>query len=223
MRVALPTPGPQPRGLTLIELLVALMIVAGLFAMVVPSIQGMLGVRVKEESGKVAGAIRMLYDEAAMRGQICRLVFVMPESEEENGAYRAECTLDRARLSPEIQEVDEGALVVEEDPFADDSYIREEEELERTVKARAAWATFEGRELKTRNLPPGVRLSGFWTPRLGDVITVGEAYLYFLPMGETQAAYVWLVDPQDNFYTLTVSPLSGRVKVHAENLEVPDV
>ncbi|MDF1562210.1 MAG: prepilin-type N-terminal cleavage/methylation domain-containing protein [Deltaproteobacteria bacterium] len=223
MRRSPPTSAP-PRGLTLIELLVGLLIVAGLFALVVPAMESVLGVRVKEEAGRLAGAIRMIYDEAAMRGQTCRLVFVMPESVEHNGSYRIECTLDAARISPEIQDVDEGALVQEdEDPFADDSYVREEEELERRVKARAAWQAFAGRELQDRTLPPGVRLAGFWTPQLRDVVTVGEAYLYFLPLGETQAAYIWIQDSRENFYTLTVQPLTGRVKVFAENLEVPDV
>ncbi len=216
-------PASAPRGLTLIELLVALIIVAGLFALVAPAMQGAMGVYVKEEAGRLSGAIRMLYDEAAIRGTVCRMVFVMADGEEDGGAYRAECTDEHPRLDPEVQDVDEGALVQDdEDPFAEEGYLRPEEEVEARVKAKAAWQTFPGAAFKERTLPAHVRLVGFWTPRLRDVVTKGEAYLYFLPLGETQRAYIWLQDANDNFFTLTVEPLSGRVQVHAKNLEVPD-
>jgi len=210
----------KARGLTLIEIMVALLVVAGLFALVIPAVQGATGVRVKEEAGKMIGAIHLLYSEAAMRGEVCRLMFQLSDGTQ-NGGYRAECTEQNAQLEVEAQDVDDGEAVIDEDPFADDSQIRDDERLEATVKARAAYSAFEGRSFKAHSLPTGVRLTGFWTPLLRDVVTKGEVGLYFLPLGETQRAYLWLQDDSDNFFTLKVSPLTGSVKVFAENLEVP--
>jgi len=46
------------------------------------------------------------------------------------------------------------------------------------------------------------------------------AYLYFFPQGFTEKAHVY-VRQGDNVWTLAVSPLTGKVEIAGEALEVP--
>ena len=95
------------------------------------------------------------------------------------------------------------------------------DKLEAKIKKDAEWTQFAGKTLSPQRLPTGVRLAGVWTSHLRDQVTKGDAYLYFFPLGETQKAQIWLTDASDDVYTLTVQPLTGKVKVYDESLEVP--
>ena len=57
------------------------------------------------------------------------------------------------------------------------------------------------------------RSSTCYTPRQREPYTKGRAYLYFFPDGHTERAIVRLNDG-DDFYSLVVHPLTGRVEVH---------
>ena len=91
------------RGLTLIEIAIALVIAAVLFAAVVVSVGSITGSRARGAAGELAGTIRALYDTAALPGKTCRIVFELPpQKSEEPVRYRAECagkgvTTDRDR------------------------------------------------------------------------------------------------------------------------------
>ncbi|RMG19148.1 MAG: type II secretion system protein [Deltaproteobacteria bacterium] len=211
--------------MTLIEVLVGLLIVAGLLAMVVPAVTARAGVRVQEEAGRLAGSIRYLYNYAAIHGQTCRIAFSLAPSregsEESASAYRFECTEGNPRLKPEQTQVRDGRIEEEEEEPVDETQLSEEERFQRRIEAGPRWSELSGGLAKTVELPPGVSIRGIWTPQLSDVVSAGETWLYFFPIGETQRALIWIGDPYDNVYTLSVQPLTGRVRVFPEALEVP--
>lgn len=210
------------RGMTLIELMIALIIVGGLLALVVPSIQAVAGVNVKEAAGKLSGTIGYLYSHTAITGETCRIAFTFPEEEGESGKYAVECTEGSPRLSTEKIDVRDGAMDEgPRSPWEQNEPVRDDQKLEAQIKQAAQWTQFAGKNFKPQTLPAGVRLAGVWTGRLREAVTKGQAYLYFFPLGETQKARIWLADASDNFYTLTVAPLTGKVKVFNENLEIP--
>ena len=78
---------------------------------------------------------------------------------------------------------------------------------------------YTGEEIAPRELPSSVTLS-VWTRQQKTAVDSGVAYLYFFPQGYTEKAQVY-VRQGDNVWTLTVSPLTGKVNVVAEELEVP--
>ncbi len=205
-------PKAHNRGLTLIELLIALLVVSGLMMLVVPSVQSVTGMRVREESGRLSGAISYLYSHTAITGRTCRLVFSM--NEEEGDGWAPECTEDPPRLDADTLRVRRGVV---DQGFRDDDWharsTREDDSLERRVKERARWNQFSSRTVQPSRLSAGVIIGGVWTPRYSEVVTDGEAHLYFFPTGETQRALIYLVDPWDNTYTLDVQPLTGRVRI----------
>src|SRR5258707_9502565 len=81
------------RGLTLIELIIALAIVVVLFATVVTGVGAITGSRAKAAAGELGGVIRSLYDTAALTGRTCRLVLQIPDpsDDQSRAKYWAEC------------------------------------------------------------------------------------------------------------------------------------
>jgi general secretion pathway protein H len=67
----------------------------------------------------------------------------------------------------------------------------------------------------------GVTIDAVWTARLDQPVTQGRAYLYFYPEGRTERAIVHLSDAFDGVYSLVVHPLTGRVQIFAERIEIP--
>ena len=83
--------GRPHRGLTLIELLVALAVAASLFAALVLGLGALTGARARQAMGELGAAARSLYDTAALTGNTCRLVLLLPRDDSAEFSYRAEC------------------------------------------------------------------------------------------------------------------------------------
>ena len=223
------------RGLTLIEIMIALMIAAVLFSAVIMSVGAITGSKAKASAGELAGVIRSLYDTAALTGKTCRLVFELPGPKSEDAAkYRAECAAAGVTTSRDR----EGALRDENRSREDakrqgkderrnfrsgsgsQPSIQELMEQEQgRVEQAARFSEYTAEEVGPRELPGGVGVS-VWTRHQKTAVEQGVAYLYFFPQGYTEKAHVY-VRQGDNVWTLTVSPLTGKVSVVAEELEVP--
>ena len=87
------------------------------------------------------------------------------------------------------------------------------------VDEAAKYSNFSNEDVVERTLPSGVKLE-VWTAKQRQAAKSGIAYLYFFPQGYTERAQVW-VRQGTNTWTLTISPLTGKTKIHAEDLEVP--
>lgn len=221
-------------GLTLIELVVALGIVVVLFAAVVWGVGALTGARAKESSTELAGTIRALYDSAALSGRTCRLVFTLPQprDEETPTTWRAECAQGGATAGAKRDDELKEARAEKKDKVRDDDsrFKRldsddaptlqqlQEQEKERVEKA-AKYSNFSNDDVVEKTLPPNVKIE-VWTSKQKEPARSGVAYLYFFPQGYTERAQVW-VKQGDNVWTLTISPLTGKTKIFAEDLEVP--
>jgi general secretion pathway protein H len=225
------------RGLTLIEIMIALVIAAVLFSAVVMSVGALTGSRAKASAGELAGVIRSLYDTAALTGKTCRLVFEIPSPKSEDSAkYRAECAAAGITTSR-----DRDASLRDENTAREDEKRRGGKDERRNyrgsggsgqpsiqelmeqeqhrVEQAARFSEYTAEEVAPRELPGGVSVS-VWTRQQKTAVDQGVAYLYFFPQGYTEKAQVY-VRQGDNVWTLTVSPLTGKVAVVAEELEVP--
>lgn len=220
------------RGLTLIELTIALGIVVVLFAAVVFGVGALTGARAKESSTELAGTIRALYDTAALSGRTCRLVFTLPAPRDEETAvtWRAECAKGGATAAAKRDDELKEARAAKDKVKEDDRFRRldsddaptlqqlQEQEKNR-VEESAKFSDFSSEDVVERTLPSNVRLE-VWTQKQREAVKSGLAYLYFFPQGYTERAQVW-VKQGDNVWTLTISPLTGKTKIHNEDLEVP--
>lgn len=227
------------RGFTLIEMVVALAIIAVLFAAVIIGVGALTGAKAKESATELTGVIRSLYDTANLTGKTCRLVFELPSEKDDNGAvtYRAECaksglTAAKNRDEEQKEARSEGEQRKKKDRLddSDKRFTRSDsddapslQELMAREKARvddaAKFSTFTTEQIPARTLPDSVRV-WVWTRSLRAPTKSGPAYLYFFPQGFTDRAQVY-VRQGSNVWTLSVSPLTGKVATVAEELEVP--
>src|SRR5258708_38937627 len=86
----------RARGLTLIEISIALAIAALLVSISVPAISSITRAQLRQKSGQLSGGIRALYRQSASAGKSCRLALDLDKSE-----YQAECARGAVRLSGE--------------------------------------------------------------------------------------------------------------------------
>ncbi len=235
------TPRRPPRGMTLIEMSIGLGIAAVLFAAVTVSIGAVTGAKAKASASELAGVIRSLYDTAALSGKTCRLVFDLPNPKDEAGVtrYRAECAAgnvttsrdregqlrDEARaredakrgLSSSSRDTRRNYTSSTSDSGPTLSELMEQEEGR--VENAARYSEYTTEEITPRELPTDVKLS-VWTVHQREPTTQGTAYLYFFPQGFTEKAQVY-VSQGDNIWTLVLAPLTGKVRIEGEKLEVP--
>jgi general secretion pathway protein H len=232
----MPSRARTPRGLTLVELSVAIAIAAVLFAAVVVSVGAITGTKAKAAAGELSGVMRSLYDTAALTGKTCRLVFELPPERgpDTSVTYRAECATgsvtaraDRENALRDDNREREDALKRGPDRNRPKSTRRADEapSLEEVMSAekdrvdsQAKFADFTTPEIQGKRLQ-GVEIS-VWTAHQRDPVKHGLAYLYFFPQGFTERAQVWFKQGS-NVWTITVSSLTGKVKIVGENLEVP--
>ena len=221
----------------MIEMVVSLAIIAVLFAAVVLGVGALTGAKAKEATTELTGVIRSLYDTANLTGKTCRLVFELPEEKEEDNPvkYHAECAksaLTASKNRDEEQKDNSGERKKRKDKLADDDkrFRRSDSDEAPTVQQlmareknrveeQAKFSTFTDPQIPERTLPPTVRVA-VWTKSLREPTKHGVAYLYFFPQGFTERAQL-TVRQGSNVWTLSVSPLTGKVATAAEELEVP--
>ncbi|MCY1076386.1 pilus assembly FimT family protein [Archangium lansingense] len=228
----------QERGLTLIEVSIALGIAAVLFAAVTISLGAITGAKARASAAELAGVIRSLYDTAALSGKTCRIVFDLPDPKNEEGTtrYRAECAAGNVTTSRDREDMLKEESRAREDakrgqtrsdtrrnftrgsddlPGLDEILAQEEGRVENAAR----FSEYTAEEVRPRELPAGVTVS-VWTRHQREPAEKGVAYLYFFPQGFTEKAQVY-VRQGDNVWTLVVSPLTGKVEIAGEALEVP--
>ncbi|RYZ36486.1 MAG: prepilin-type N-terminal cleavage/methylation domain-containing protein [Myxococcaceae bacterium] len=226
-----------PRGLTLIEISIAIAIAAVLFAAVTVGIGALTGAKAKGSATELAGVIRSLYDSAALSGKTCRLVFVIPDPKREQPTkYHAECAAggittsrnrddalkkderDREQAARSGGGQDERKNYTRSDNSSPSAQELMEQEKTR-IESQSTFSAYTAEEISPRELPSGVAVS-VWTRQQREPVESGVAYLYFFPQGYTEKAMVFLRQG-DNAWTLDVSPLTGKVNIASEALEVP--
>lgn len=233
----------RERGLTLIELVVAMSILMLLVTLTVVSAEALTGAKAKSAASELSGTIRSLYDTASLTGRTCRLVFQLPGEREEGGAvtYSAECATGAVTTSRDRDEVLRQAREESgerergsdrdrrrrEDAEADRGRSRDGEpslqdlmavEKER-VESAARFQGFQDTQVKPRTFPSSVQLS-VWTRHQREPARNGAAYLYFFPQGFTEQAQI-TVRQGSNVWTISVAPLTGKTSVVDRELEVP--
>ena len=235
----------RERGLTLIELVVAMSIVTLLITLTVISADALTGAKAKSAASELAGTIRSLYDTASLTGKTCRLVFQLPSERDEDGeaVVSAECAQGAVTTSRDRDEVLRQARVdsdrLSKETDRDRERRREEEEEERgrrrgddernlqdlmaeekeRVESAARFQGFEDPQVKPHAFPSSVKVS-VWTRHQREPARSGVAYLYFFPQGFTEQAQVALRQG-NSVWTVTVAPLTGKTGVVDRELEVP--
>jgi len=228
------------RGFTLIELLVALVIVALITGGAVRGFRSLAKSDLRAGTAHLSGAIRYLFDRASTTGKYHRLVIDLNE-----GRYWAEVSDDKFYVPREAESIVDRRRREEEEAKQDEDDKRKADKRKESLgdssyeytgsfdpskievgdfqPKRARFGAFKETALKPVTLKKtSVKVSGVYTPRQTDEVVAGRAYIYFFPMGQTEAAIVHLTDPEgETTYSIVVHPLTGRTKIYNEYIKPP--
>ena len=201
----------RARGMTLLEIGIALAIVAGLIALAVPSISSVARVQLRQRAGQLAGGVRSLYGASAMAGRSCRLVMDLDAS-----AYWSECAQGAVRLAADGERARGGAREAsrEEELLATVAQrgdaISDEERTRAELARKSAFAPTN--DIPRTALGGSVRFAAVWISHQPERYLAGKAFLYFWPSGLTETASIQLAQG-DDVNTLLVEPLTGKVRI----------
>jgi len=208
--------------------MIGLVIVALITVVTVKGLHSLAKTDLRATATRMAGSIRYLFDRASTTGRVHRLVLDF-----DNGKYWAEVSDDQFILGPGKE--------TEESHKKEAEKIAKEEELKREAAEKEA--SFGSSQIPTRYMPKpfipkrakfdafretavkpvvlksGVVMADIYTPRLLKPLAEGKGYIYFFPMGMTEAAIIHLSDGKETFYSLIVHPLTGRVSVKNSYVE----
>lgn len=190
------------KGITLIELLVALAIVGVIFAIAATGLRNALDVELKSSSRHLSSLIRYLRTEAITKHRYNRLVLDLGEAK-----YSAEYSEQSFVISPAEEEI---AATPGQKKTA-------EEGGEKTD-----FQSTEGVLAEPARLGSGVFFKDASVSYLREKVVEGSVALYFFPDGYVTAAMINLRDTDDeDHYSIEVSPLSGKVTVEGQYRELP--
>jgi general secretion pathway protein H len=201
----------RARGMTLLEIGIALAIVAGLIALAVPTLSSVARVQLRQRTGQLAGGIRSLYGTSVVAGRSCRLVMDLDAN-----AYWSECAQGSVRLAAEGERSRSGArettrdeeLLATAGQRGDNLSDEERTRVELLRKSTFAPST----EIPKTALGASVRFADVWVSHQPERYVTGKAFLYFWPSGITENAAIHLAQG-DDVNTLLVSPLTGKVRI----------
>lgn len=219
--------GARRRGVTLVEILIVLAVVALVTGGVMAGTGQLAGARLKQSSTLIAGAVRVGYVRATATSKSVRLVFDLGTSEiwlEEADRPMLVTSNDRtatggaeAATEAEREAIEEGDRIVK-GPRIPKPEFHAVEETSLSV----------GGTKGKRKLPSGVRVRSVHTSHDAEPRTEGRAYLYFWPGGTTERAVVALdlqgARDTSQALSLVVAPLTGKVTVRSgvEELVTPE-
>jgi len=201
----------RARGMTLLEIGIALAIVAGLIALVVPSISNVARVQLRQKTGQLAGGIRSLYGASAVAGHSCRLVMDLDAQ-----AYWSECAERSVRLAAEGERARAGAREAtrEEELLATVAQrgdnISDEDRTRAELAGKSAFTA--SNDIPKTALGGSVRFAAVWVSHQPERYASGKAFLYFWPSGSTETASIQLAQG-DDVNTILVDSLTGKVRI----------
>jgi general secretion pathway protein H len=215
----------RSRGLTLIEVLIVMAIVALMMGAIVVGSGQLASSRMRHSSTMIAGAIRVGFSRSTATSKSIRLVMDFTENEiwlEEGDQPMLIQSKDltgtggaAAATVAEKQAIDEGARIIK-GPTAPRTTYKEIDPM-----GLAASAPGKGH----KPLERGIKFRQVQAQHDAEPRKEGRAYLYFWPGGQTERAAIQLKVGDDNeeknAITLVVAPLTGKVTVKEGAVELP--
>lgn len=214
-------------GMTLVEILIVLSLIALVSGAVVAGSGQMAGSRLRQTATMLTGAVRVAYTRATATSRSVRLVFDFEHQQ---------FWLEEAARPMLVKERDvtgtggaDPATEVERAALAEGERITAGPRVPKPAFQEVEAFGFAGNEGKKgkRSLARGVRFRAVQTPHDDTPRTEGRAYVYFWPGGRTERAAIQLVvgerDEDARTLTLMVSPLTGKVEIKEGPVELPKV
>ncbi|MBI3019080.1 MAG: prepilin-type N-terminal cleavage/methylation domain-containing protein [Deltaproteobacteria bacterium] len=181
------------QGLTLIEIIVVMAIIAIFTVIALPRFQNKLKLHIKKQARMLSGTIRFLYNQSAIKNATYRLHYDLA-----NQTYSVEKSLDTVRLtSPE-----ESKDLWDEEKKTGPKFTEDKEHLKKPVQ-----------------LEKRIKFKDIKTEISKDPVTEGHAYTHFFPSGYVEQTRIRLESEAGDIYTIVVQPLTGIAKIYPYDSE----
>jgi len=209
----------QPRGFTLIELMVVLAVVAGLTALAGMGISSLSNSNLHAETLRLSGALRLVYGRAAINGLRYQVVFDLDAE-----SFRVECSNENFAVVADTDEAREQAEEAERRAQERRSRFDDEEADPFGLGDSSPQIDDCSEELiPNTTLRHGIKVARIVTSHHDEPVDSGSATVGFFPNGTTERTMIWLSDANERaFMTMTIDPMTGRVIVRGGDVEIPD-
>ncbi len=197
------------KGLTLIEIMVVLFIIAAFFAIALPSLNDP-GREIRSEIRKLKVLTRTLRSRARISNQTLRLVLEFPNEDAEDPQYRfwVEATTERVTLLSDDQKED----------------IERELKDDQDVDNLFGFSLDERFFKEPKVLPMNLQFDRIEYTKLEEPIVEGKAFIHFFPSGLVEESAIHIKSPDDQFkFTLAVHPLTGEAEIVYKDVELRDM
>lgn len=206
------------RGMTLIEIMVVMIIIALLLGVMVGGSGQAGSARLKQGTTMIAGAVRVAFARASATSKPVRLVFDLEESAfwlEEGDAPMLVQSKDSTGGAAAATNVEASALAEAQRYSSGPKVARP------TFKmvTETGFAVTGGSGKGPRKLPRNIHFRRIETDHDDAPVAQGRAYLYFWPGGQTERAQIQLrlgdadAENETDVLSLGVAPLTGAVSV----------
>ncbi|MEX0798759.1 MAG: prepilin-type N-terminal cleavage/methylation domain-containing protein [Bacteriovoracaceae bacterium] len=180
-------------GFTIVEIMVALMLVAMVFALIPSNTADDERARLDQTLDDFNRAVRFATNESILRNAIVR---VSIDLESEPQEYTVEYSTEGGMALPEIQDLE-------------DLSFDEREAQQRAAKdLNSQFQKVAEFSKEAKKIPMGVLVLGVANINRNDIVQSGNAYIYFYPTGEKDNALIFL-STMAELATLDIPPFEN--------------
>lgn len=216
MRCSPKTPGAAAvrRGITLIEILVVLAIIVGIFGATFATLSVMTAGELRGATARLASTIEHIHGRSAINGMRYQLVLDL-----DTNTYWAECSEENIALEAGMA----GGVVGEE---ASNEFLRYDEDDEEAdpfgMNLTQVWDDCTEPLIPTREVRSGIVIDRVLTTHQLDPYEEGVATIGFFPDGSVEQSIIWLKeDDGEAGMTIFIQPITGRVTVKRGVQDIP--
>lgn len=192
--------------MTLIEIMIVVAIIGGIMALATYVMFPSDDAKVRDAASRLAGTIKFVYNEAAVKNKYYRLVYHLEE-----GSYQVESSTEPFTVALE----EEGSKPAQK---------QKNPETPEEPQANGEGGGFTVEDslmVRPVKFPTGVKFKDIMVMHSPDKIEFGTAYSYFLPNGWAEPIVINLSDQDEqSFYSLEVNPLTGKSTIRTEYREM---
>ncbi len=199
-------------GMTLIEIMIVVALIGGMMALGTTVMFPSDDAKLREEAVRLAGTIKFIYNEAAIKNKYYRLAFNLEEN-----SYRVESSTEPFFVSTDEDEKKPSGI---DKPVGADGAA---EGADGEVVPPPTFTAEEGVMVKPVKLPSGLKIKDVSVLHAPERREVGIVHAYFLPNGWAEPMVINLSDEgEEAFYSLQINPLTGKAKIRTEYREVDE-
>ena len=195
------------RGFTLLEVMIVIAILVLVSGVALSSLDSLTSTQLRTQTNRLAAAIRHAYNRSVADGLYMRLVINI-----ESDRYFVEGSYTPTFIPAEQRTEGE----------ANDQKKDDDDDTPSTPPPRFV------RVIEEVAMEKGIGIDGVITAGQEDEFRSGVAHIYFFPNGFVEPAMIYTTDGDEDFFTLIISPMTGRVRREkgkadpGENMGRPD-